>query len=302
MSRRGWVLFSAMSVIWGVPYLMIKVAVDDFSPVQLVFLRTSIGALLLLPVVLHRGVLRGLLRWRRPLLVFAVCEVAVPWLLLSDAERRLSSSLTALLVSTVPFFGALLAHVSGDEPLTGRRVGGLVVGIVGVGALLGLDVGQVDLLSVAEVGVVAFGYAFAPWVASRHLSEAPTLGVVFVALTVTATVYAVPALLTLPSSSPSTKGVLSVLGLSVVCTAVAFLVFFRLIAEVGPARATVITFVNPAVAVLLGVLVLSERLTGGAIAGFILILTGCVLATRRARAPDVPADPARRGFEKAPVG
>lgn len=292
-----------MSLIWGIPYLLIKVAVDDFSVVQIVFLRAAIGALLLLPIVVRRRALAGLTRHWRPVALFAVAEIVIPWWLLTDAERHLPSSFTALLISTVPFFGAALAHFGGDERLTTRRLIGLGVGVLGLVALLGLDLSHISVIAVCEVLGVAFGYAFAPWVASRHLTTASTFGVLFASLAGAAIVYAGPAFLDFfrHEESPSTAGMLSVLGLGVVCTAIAFVVFFALIGEVGPARATVITFVNPAVALLAGVVVLDEHLTAGSLVGFALILIGCALSTRRTRpAAERSAAPSGRAIGSPP--
>lgn len=284
VSRRGWILFAAMGVIWGVPYLLIKVAVDDLRPGTLVFVRTTIGALLLVPLAAGRGALRPLLaRWRW-LLVYTLVEVTVPWFLLSDAETRLSSSLAGLLVSAVPLMGALLVMaVGGDDRLGPRRIAGLLVGVGGVAALLGLDVGGGNLGAVAEIGVVTVGYAVGPMIIARQLRGLPAMGVVGASLGVSALAWAPYGLLHLPSSLPSARVGLSIVALGVVCTAIAFLVFFALIGEVGPARATVITYVNPAVAVALGVTVLGEPFTRGTAVGFVLILAGCFLATSRSR-------------------
>jgi drug/metabolite transporter (DMT)-like permease len=286
MTRRGWTLFSAMCVIWGIPYLLIKVAVDELSPATLVLGRTAVGAALLLPIALARGqVLPLLARWR-PLLVFAAVEICLPWLLLGHAEQRLSSSLTGLLLAAVPMVSAVLVRFGPDsDRLDARRVLGLLVGLAGVAALVGFEVGSGDLLSVVALALVAVAYAVGPLVLSRHLSDLPGLGVIAVSLTVAALAYLPAGIAEAPSRWPSGKVVLSVLGLAVVCTAIAFLVFFELIAEVGPARSTVITYVNPAVALLLGVVVLNESFGVATAVGFVLVLAGSVLATSRNRAP-----------------
>jgi drug/metabolite transporter (DMT)-like permease len=293
MTRRGWILFVALSVIWGVPYLLIKVAVRDLTPASLVFLRTALGAALLLPVVIARGNLRALLpRWR-PIVLFTVVEMAIPWVLLSDAERRLSSSLAGLLVASVPLIGAVLARLSGGhEPLGGRRLAGLAVGLVGVIALLGIDVGAGDARAVAEVAVVVLGYAFGPLVISRSLSDLPTLEVATASLGLCALVYAPFGLAQLPATLPPLEVIGAVVALGVLCTSVAFVLFFQLIAEVGPVRATVITYLNPAVAVVAGVALLGEAFTAGTGVGFALILAGSWLATGpapRASGPDPKA-------------
>ena len=288
MSRRGWMLFAAMGVIWGIPYLLIKIAVDDLTPATLVLVRTSLATVLLLPLAVGRDELRPLLpRWR-PLLVYTVIEICLPWLLLGYAEQDLSSSLTGLLVAAVPLVGAVLVKATGHEPLGSRRVLGLLVGFAGVAALVGFDVGASSAGAVAAVGAVALFYALGPLILARHLADLPGLGVVAASLAISAVVYAPVGLLQWPDQAVGADTWWSVAGLAVICTAVAFLVFFELIAEVGPARATVITYVNPAVALVLGVLVLDEQVTPATGAGFALILAGSVLATSRERAPAEP--------------
>jgi drug/metabolite transporter (DMT)-like permease len=282
VTRRGWILFGVMGVIWGIPYLLIKVAVGDLSPASLVFLRTTTGALVLLPITARRGAITPLLAHWRWLLVYTVVEVAIPWMLLSDAETHISSSLAGLLVAAVPFVGALLALLTGgDDRLDARRMAGLLVGFVGVAALVGFDLSGGNLGAVGEIALVTVGYALGPMIIARRLNGLRPVGVVATSLALTAVAYAPVGVLQLPSHAPSLKVVLAVATLGVVCTALAFILFFALIAEVGPVRATVITYVNPAIALLLGVLILGEPFTAGAGVGFALILAGSFLATRR---------------------
>ncbi|MGY1689450.1 DMT family transporter [Geodermatophilus sp. SYSU D01105] len=283
MSRRGWALFLAMSVIWGIPYLLIKVAVEEVSPVVVVAVRCVLGAALLLPWTVARGQLRPALRHWRALLLFTVLEMTGPWLLLSYAEQTLSSSLTGLLVAGVPFVAALAGRLSGEEERLGRvRLAGMGLGVVGIAVLLGLDVEGIALLPVLAVALVVVGYATAPLIVSRALPDVPGVAASAIALTVTAVVYlpfAVPQLDEVARAPGRALGALVTLG--VLCTAVALALFFALIREVGPQRALVITFLNPAVAVLLGVLLLDEPFTLGLAAGLPLVVAGCVLATRR---------------------
>jgi drug/metabolite transporter (DMT)-like permease len=296
MTRRGWILFAAMAVIWGIPYLLIKVAVDEIAPATLVLARTGLGAALLLPIALARGQIRPLLPHWKPLLAYTAVEICGPWLLLGFAEQRLSSSLTGLLVAGVPLVGALLARFGPDrERLGGRRLAGLLVGMAGVAALVGFEVGAGDTPAIVAMAFVVLGYALGPAILARTLSDLPSMGVVAASLAISAVAYLPAGIVEAPSAWPSGKAVLAVLALAVVCTAVAFLVFFRLIAEVGAARSTVITYVNPAVAVLLGVLVLDESFTVATGAGFALILLGSVLATSRKRPvePMVSPEPGR---------
>jgi drug/metabolite transporter (DMT)-like permease len=268
-----------MSVIWGIPYLLIRVAIRDLSPPTLVFARTFPAALLLLPLALYRGQVAALLaRWRW-IALFALVEMAIPWLLLSRAEQHLSSSLSGLLIASVPFISALVYRLSPTtDRLNRRRLLGLAIGFAGVAILVGIDLSSSNLLALGEVGIVALGYSLGPLIVSKKLSDLPSLGVVSLALTLTAVVYAPFALTRIPHHISVEVGT-SVLGLAFICTALAFLVFFQLIAEVGPARALVITYVNPAIAVLLGVAVLGESFTVGIAIGFPLILAGSILAT-----------------------
>jgi drug/metabolite transporter (DMT)-like permease len=285
MTRRGALLFAAMCVIWGIPYLMIRVAVREVSPATLVFLRSGLAALALIPLAAARGELRQLLpRWR-PVLVFAAIEIAIPWLALASAERRISSSLAALLLAAVPFTAVAIALATGGERFGSRRIAGLLVGIGGVAAIVGLDLGHTSGLGVAEMAVVVIGYASGPWVLSRYLSDLPSLGVIAASLGVTAVVYIPVAAVQFPHTVPGSHVILSILGLAVICTALAFVLFFELITEVGPVRSTVITYINPAVAALLGVAVLNESFTAGMGVGFALVLAGSVVATGQAPQP-----------------
>jgi drug/metabolite transporter (DMT)-like permease len=291
MTRRSWALFAAMCLIWGIPYLLIRVAVRDIAPGTLVFLRTGIGGLVLLPLALRNGGFGPALRRWRPLLAFTLLEVAIPWLLLSDAEQHLSSSMSGLLIAAVPLVGVVVARLSGaDERADRWQLVGLLVGLVGVAMLLGLDVGTIRLSALLELLVVVIGYAVAPVIMARKLSDLPSIPVVCATLLAVAIGYLPYAALRPPTHVHAT-GWWSIAVLGVVCTAVAFVLFFALIAAIGPARATVITYVNPAVAVLCGVALLGEDFTVGMGVGFPLILAGSVLAARR-RAAHPPSSSA----------
>ena len=289
MSRRGWALFAAMSVIWGIPYLLIKVAVGGVPVPVLVLARVGIGAALLLPVAVRRGQLGRLRPHWRWLAAFAVVEIITPWLLLSEAERRLPSSMSGLLVASVPIVVVVLARLTGGtDRLSAARWTGLLAGLAGVALLAGPTAAGGDALSIAEVLLVAVCYATGPLIASRKLGDLPPLEMTAVCLAFAAVVYAPLAALTWPSAVPSAKVLAALAGLAVVCTAAAFPIFFQLIAEVGPARASVITYVNPAVAVTLGVAVLGEQFTPAMAGAFALILGGSVLATRGGRRGSAP--------------
>jgi drug/metabolite transporter (DMT)-like permease len=281
MTRRSWALFAAMCVIWGIPYLLIRVAVRDVTPGTLVFARTAIGGLILLPLALTRGGYGPVLRHWRPLAVFTFIELAVPWLLLGTAEKRLSSSLAGLLVAAVPLIGVLVARLTGaDERVGFARMAGLLLGVVGVAMLVGLDFGQIHVASLLEIAVVVVCYAVGPVVMARRLADLPSIPVVSASLLLCAIAY-LPYAVMRPPSDVGGKAIASIVVLGVVCTALAFVIFFALIGAIGPARSTVITYVNPAVAVLFGVALLDERFTLGMGIGFPLILAGSVLAARR---------------------
>jgi drug/metabolite transporter (DMT)-like permease len=286
VSRRAAVLFLSLGVVWGIPYLLIKVALDELSHAQIVLVRTAIAALILLPLALTQGAVRPVLRHWRWLLVFAVVEIAIPWVFLGSAETRLPSSTTGLLVAAVPLAGVAIAFVTGHaERLTRVAWLGLALGIVGVAALVGFDVGGSDLGAVAAVGVVVVGYAAGPAILSRPLQGLPGVGIMASALTVTALAY-VPVVLVVdgvPGALPSGNVVASVLTLGVVCTAAAFMLLFALVGEVGPVRATTITYLNPAVAVIAGAVVLGEPVTVWTVIGFVLVVTGSYLVNRGGR-------------------
>jgi drug/metabolite transporter (DMT)-like permease len=296
VSRRGWVLFAVMSVIWGVPYLMIKVAVEGVSVPVLVFARTAAGAAVLLPLALHvhgPRELRDLLRrhWA-PLALFAVLEILVPWWLLSDAERVLTSSMTGLLIAVSPIVSILVVRLTGGaERFGARQWAGLAIGFGGVMVLAAPGLRGGDTWSIIEVLLTACGYATAPIIAARRLQDVPALPMTAICLTFAALVYTAPAVATWPDSMPSGQVLAALAGLAGICTALAFLVFFALIREVGPSRALVFTYVNPAVAVLAGVLLLDEPLTAAIVVSFVLILGGSVLAVSRQPEPDTTTGP-----------
>ena len=279
---RAWLLFAAMALLWGVPYLFISVAVESYSPAAVVAGRTLLGGLLLLPFAIRQGALRPAFSKIGWVLLFGAIEMAGPFLLLSHAEQTLASALTGLLVSTVPLFAAIIAFSGGDRAALGIwRVVGLVVGFAGVFVIVagpGLAVeGGGGLIAVGEVLLVALLYAIAPFVVARKLHDVPSLGSITIALFAVGLFYAPIAALT-QHEVPTLASTMSLIALAVLCTAVAFIAFFALIARVGPVRAPLFTYVNPVVAILLGAVVLSEPITPGLLIGFPLVLVGCWLA------------------------
>lgn len=319
MSRRGWWLFAAVAVLWGLPYLFIRVAVQaDIAPVVVVWLRTGGAALVLLPLALHRGALRGLTARWRSLLALTLVQVTAPFLLITYGEQHVSSSLAGLLVAAEPLLVVLLVaalararrdhrpaqdHVAGPagDRVDGPRAAGLVLGVLGVAALLGVDV-DVDvggpgpqLLGAALVLLAALLYAVAALLVRRLTSDADPVGVITVILTANTVLLTPAALPALPDRVPDAPVTTSLAALALLCTAAAFVAYFALIAEAGPARATVVFYATPVVTVAAGALVLDEPLTAGTLLGLLLIVAGSWLATsglpgrRVTRAHDPPS-------------
>ncbi|MHC2998701.1 DMT family transporter [Microbacterium sp. HJ5] len=301
---RAWVLFAIMALVWGIPYLFIKVAVDSYSPAAVVAGRTLIGAVLLLPFALRQKALRAAFSKIGWVLAFGAIEMAGPFLLLGHAEQTLPSGLTGLLVATVPLFAALIAFGGGDRSvLRPARAGGLVIGFAGVAVIVagpGLAIeGGGGLIAVGEVLLVAVLYAIAPFIVAHKLKDVPALGTITLSLFAVGIFYLPIGLLT-QHQVPTLDATLALIALGVVCTAVAFIVFFALIARVGPVRAPLFTYVNPVVAIILGTIILGEHLTLGLLIGFPLVILGCWLAAtggtirtrdveaESERAPDLP--------------
>jgi drug/metabolite transporter (DMT)-like permease len=292
MTRRAWALFAAVSLLWGVPYLLIKVAVAELPAVTVVFARVVLAALVLAPLAARRGALRGLRRQAPALLALSLTEITVPFLLISLGEQRIASSLTGLLIATMPLFVALLAlRFDPAERVGGSRLLGLLLGLAGVAALLGVGPGggRARLAGAALVLLATLCYAASTLLVKRAFAGAPMLGVVAVATAVASLVLAPFAVALTPPRLPGAHVLLALGGLGLLCTAGALLAYFALIVEAGPSRAAVVTYLNPAVAVALGVAVLGEPLTAGIAAGFLLILAGSWLSTRPAATGRVPA-------------
>jgi drug/metabolite transporter (DMT)-like permease len=288
MSTRAWIAFLVLCVIWGIPYFFIKLAVNEMSPACVAFGRLVLGAGLLLPIAWQRGALRNLGAHKGPLIAFAIAELVGPFFLIAYGERAISSSLAGTLLAAVPLMVVMIGPTMGvKERLGTRRLIGLVVGLLGVVALLGIDTvsGAEEWIGAICVLIAAVGYAIGPLIVQRHLPGSDSLGAVAVSLGIGTVVMAVPAFLTWPTVMPSSTALVSVGILGIICTALGLLTFVFLIREATAARAAVITYVNPAVAVLLGVLILDERFGVGAAAGLALILVGCWLATGKSKHP-----------------
>ena len=284
MSTRGWAAFAAMSIIWGVPYLFIKVAVDDGVPPAFVaFARVALAAVVLLALARRARLLAGLRGRTRWLVLYALVEVVIPFPLIGAGEQRISSSLAAILIATVPLLVALLAlRFDASERASGRRLFGLLVGFSGVVALVGVDVAgsSSELLGAGAVALAACGYAAGSMILKARLADLDPRATMGASLAIAAVALLPLALIDPPRSAALTgDAVMAIVGLGILCTAIAFVLMATLVAEVGPGRALVITYVNPVVATGLGVAILGERPGAGAIAGLLLILAGSWLST-----------------------
>jgi drug/metabolite transporter (DMT)-like permease len=282
MSARAWVAFVSISVLWGIPYLFIKVAVQDTSPMFVAWGRITIGMVLVLPVAWRLGAFRGLRgRWGA-VVAYAALEIAIPFALIPLGEQYVSSSLAAILISGVPLGVALLAlRFAPGERVTLRRGIGLLVGLTGVVTLMGINVAgrPEELFGALCVLGATLCYAAAPIVVKRSLNDLDPVGTVAAGLTISTLALTPFAILTRPAAMPSTSTLVALLVLGVLCTAVGLLIYFFLITEAGPSRASIITYLNPAVAVVLGVIVLGESVTPLLAAELLLILAGSWLAT-----------------------
>jgi drug/metabolite transporter (DMT)-like permease len=288
VNRRAWLLFLLVSLLWGIPYFLIKVAIEDFSPVVVVFGRLAIGALVLLPVAARRGSLAALRGHARPVLLLAAVHILGPFTLIAYGETHISSSLTGLLIAVEPAVVTLLMLRA--EPLTKARTAGLVLGFAGVAVLVGVDVSgdRYGLLGAGMILLAALGYALATVIVQRRLSTVPAEALTGATTGLSALVLLPFTLFALPSGGVSPQSWGALIALGVFCTAVALLAFYQLIALAGATRAGLVTYFNPVVAVLLGVLLLGEHLGVSTVAGFALVAAGCWLSTRRPAAVTTP--------------
>ena len=307
MTARAWLLFAAVSVVWGVPYFFIKVAVEaGVPPAFVAWSRVALGAAVLLPLAWRRGALRGLAgRWPA-VVAYTACEVAVPFLLIAAGEQHIASSLAAILIASMPLMVALLSlRLSPEDRPTGLRLVGLVIGFGGVVALLGVGVAgrPGELLGAVLVLVATLGYATAPIIVNRRLADLDPLGPIAASLAMATLLLAPAVLVSPPDEVPPGDALAALAVLGVVCTALGLVLFFRLIVEAGPSRASVITYVNPLVAVALGVLVLDERVGAMSVVGLLAILGGSWLSTRgRPRRPPGRPAPVAADAEGADPG
>ena len=288
MSRRALFLFLVAGTAWGLPYLFIRLAVPYFSTPSVIFSRVVIGALVLIPIAVYRKSLIPALKAWPWVLAYAALEMIGPWFLITESERVINSGLAGLLVATVPFFGLIIGFFYlGDKSLAHRNtLAGLVIGFSGVLLLVGIDAfaGHVSLPHVGMVVLAALGYSIAPVVANQKMPNVSGVAINGLAMAMVAVFYAIPALSELPmelAANPPIEAWASLLGLGVICSALAFVAFFRLTREIDVARASLVTYMNMAVAVFLGIILLAEPITAGILIGFPLVVVGSILATRK---------------------
>lgn len=286
MSRRGVVWFLALAVAWGIPYYFIKIVVEECTPAQMVFLRCGLATLIMIPLAWRDGSLPLAVRKWKYVLAFAAFEFIGPWYMLAAAEQRISSSLTGLLLATIPLFSTPLGRILGDRTATEwRRLVGLGVGFAGVGLLVGIDGinGDIDYVAVVMMLLVSMGYAIAPQISARKLRDVSTMGIVGLSMPMVTAFYAIPALAAWPADGVSNQVWGSLIVLAVVCTVIAFELFFRLINSVGPVRASLVSYLIPIVAIALGVAADGDQITRGMFLGFPLVLLGSYYAARPPR-------------------
>ncbi len=284
MTRRNWILFGLVGVLWGIPYLFVKVAVQDFSPPVIVFGRTIIGAAILIPLAIREKSLMAALRGIKYVIPYAFLEMVGPWILITTAQQKITSGLTGLLVATVPIWATIMTSLFGDHSVWhSKRIFGLLIGFIGVIAVVGIEslTGSSNALAIGMVILAAISYAYAVIMITRKLPGVSGIAINAVAMAFTAIFYFPMAVIKWPTHSVPLNSWLALLSLGIFSTAIAFALFFTLLADIGPARGSLVAYLSTAVAVLLGVLILSEPLTLGIIIGLPMILIGSYFAGRK---------------------
>ncbi|MEY4313772.1 MAG: DMT family transporter [Actinobacteria bacterium] len=284
MTKVGWGRFALVGFLWGTPYLFLKIAVAEIAPAAIVFLRVLIGAIVLMPIAIRQKTFFIARKYWPFVLLYTITELIGPWYLITNAEQKITSGLAGLLVATVPIWAAILASIFGDHTVWHKsRLFGLIIGFIGVVAVVGIESlsGRQDILSISMVLLAAMGYAYAINMINRRIPQVAGLALNTWAMIITSVVYLPFALAGWPSESPSIQAIGSVLALGVFCTAIAFILFFKVVVEVGPPRASLVTYLNTTVAVLLGVVLLGEPLTLGIALGLPLVLIGSYFASRK---------------------
>lgn len=293
MTWRTWATFAALCAIWGLPYFFIKLALGDLSPVCIAWGRITLAAVVLVPIAWRRGSLQRAFAHKGAIFAFAVAELVIPFSLIAMGEQWISSSFAGILIATVPLSVVVIAPLFGvKERLGALRIAGLAIGFCGVIAIVGLDTGHGPMLwaGVVCIMISVAGYAIGPLVVQRYLSDVDELGAVAASLVVASILLLPIAALTAPTHMPSAVSLTAVAALGILCTALALYLYFYLINVAGAARASVVAYINPAVAAVIGVLVLHEPFGLGAGIGLAMILFGSYLATGKSRDQSVPGE------------
>ena len=287
MSRRAWFLFILVGFLWGIPYLFIKIAVDPdngFSPAAVVCLRTAIGAAILIPLAMRQGQLGAAIRGIKYVAPYALLEMIGPWILIGTAEQKISSGLAGLLIASVPIWATIFASMRGDKTVWHhKRLMGIVVGFIGLIAVVGFEsiAGGSDAFSIAMVLVAAIGYSYAVMMVQGALPHVSGIAINAVAMAITAIFYLPLTIIQWPTHEISSEAINAIIGLGVLSTGAAFVAFFALAAMIGVARGSLVTYLNTAFAVVLGVIILDEPFTTGMALGLPLVLIGSYFASRK---------------------
>ena len=283
MSRKSLIYFAIVGVLWGIPYLLMKVAVEEFSPAAIVAGRTLIGAAILIPVAVYRKRFNGAVLGYKYVALYALMEMIGPWILISTAEKKIDSGLAGLLISTVPIFSTIIISIRGDHTVWQfKRIFGIIVGFVGLILVVGIEslTGNSDPASIAMMILASMGYSYAVIMITSNLPLVDGIAINGLAMAITCVFWTPLAIAQWPSSI-SFEPAMSLIALGVLSTAFAFILFFKVLAELGPARSSLVTYVNTAVAVVLGVVILKEPVTIGIIVGLPLVLAGSYMASRK---------------------
>jgi len=284
MSRRNWFLFIIVGFLWGIPYLLIKVAVDELSPAVIVFSRVAIGSAILIPMAMRLGSLMPAIKAWRYVIPYAIGEMVGPWFLITAAEEKMSSGLAGLLIATVPIWATLLASLHGDKSVwQTKRLIGIFIGFIGIVLVVGIESfsGRQSLVAIFMILIAAIGYAWAVTMVTTKIPHIEPISINAVAMVFTVIVYLPFLILHTPEKTPSIEALGSVIILGLFPTALAFILFFQLIKDIGTARGSLVTYLNTAFAVMLGVIILNEPFTLGIAIGLPLVLIGSYFASRK---------------------
>ena len=287
MSRKSALIFALVGLLWGIPYLFIKVAVDEetgYAPAIVVFGRVLIGAAILNPLAIKDRSIFAAFRGIKYVAFYAVLEMIIPWILIGTAEQKISSGLAGLLIASVPIWSNIITYFQGDkDALKANRIIGIGIGFIGVVLIVGIETltGSSDPLSILMVILAAIGYAYAIIMIRSKLPDVSGIAINGVAMALTAVFYLPFTIALWPEHTVSPEATYSVIALGIFSTGLAFAIFFKLVADIGPTRASLVTYWNTAVAVILGVLILGEELTVGIRIGLPLVVLGSWLVNRR---------------------